>query len=59
MLGTLSSVVVNRLLGCAHGELSLSLRSAIGLPCQSTQPVGSSGGSGVRPSHQTSPFSAL
>ncbi len=59
MLGTLVSVVVKRLLGCAQGEESLSLRSARGDPVQSSQPRTSLGGLGVRPSHQTSPVLGL
>ena len=53
-LGTLASVVVNRLLGCAQGDSSPGARAAIGSPFQSSQPSRSAGGSGVRPSHQTS-----
>ena len=47
--------MVNRLFGWAQGSsASTALRSAIGLPFQSSQPSRSAGGFSVRPSHQTS-----
>src|ERR1700733_207837 len=55
MFGTLARVVVNRLFGCAHGSpASAADRDEISSPVQSRQPVTSSGGSAVRPSHHTS-----
>src|ERR1700712_1584154 len=60
MFGTLARVVVNRLFGWAHGAFRApSGRSMTSSPAQSRQPVGSAGGSGVLPSHQTSWVSAL
>src|SRR3954449_9089616 len=60
MFGTLASVVVNRLLGCAQGDSSApSGRSATAWPVQSRQPSRSAGGSLVLPSHQTSPVCSL
>ncbi len=55
MLGHWIAGAVKRLFGCAHGSLACSgVRSEMSRPFQSSQPVTSAGGSGVRPSHQTS-----
>src|ERR1700728_186140 len=55
MFGTLASVVVKRLFGCAHGlPASCAARDEMSSPGQSRQPVTSAGGAEVRPSHQTS-----
>src|SRR3954465_9645020 len=51
--GHWSAGVVKRALGCAAGSLESGVQS---LPCQS---IACAGGSGVMPSHQTSPSSVL